>query len=86
MTSKETTSYVAHHLKIPRRPDQLFTEDALTLIHTTSRGHPRAVKNLSLQALAAAFATGKLKLCQNPSSSSVCSPVWAAVDDLRTRG
>lgn len=27
MTSAETTSYVAHHLKIAGRPDQLFTED-----------------------------------------------------------
>ncbi|MET7435355.1 MULTISPECIES: hypothetical protein [Streptomyces] len=59
MTSTDTTSYVTHHLKIAGRPDQLFTEDALTLIHTTSRGYPRAVNNLSLQALVAAFATGK---------------------------
>lgn len=59
MTSAETTSYVARHLKIAGRPDQLFAEDALTLIHTTSRGYPRSVNNLSLQALVAAFATGK---------------------------
>lgn len=59
MTSTETTSYVAHHLKIAGRPDQLFTEDPLTLIRATSRGYPRAVNNLSLQALVAAFATGK---------------------------
>jgi type II secretory pathway predicted ATPase ExeA len=59
MTSTETTSYVAHHLKLVGRPDQLFTEDALSLIHTTSRGYPRAVNNLALQALVAAFATGK---------------------------
>ncbi|UUU28592.1 hypothetical protein JIX56_01010 [Streptomyces sp. CA-210063] len=43
MTSKETTSQVAHHLKIAGCPDQLFTEDALTLIHTSSRGYVRAV-------------------------------------------
>ncbi|MFF3820598.1 hypothetical protein ACFYYD_29105 [Streptomyces bluensis] len=59
MTSSETASYVAHHLKIAGRADQLFTEDALTLIHTTSRGYPRGVNNHSLQALVAAFATGK---------------------------
>ncbi|MFF3967091.1 hypothetical protein ACFYZI_36725 [Streptomyces griseorubiginosus] len=58
-TSTETTSYAAHHLKIAGRPDQLFTEDALTLIHTTSRDYPRAVNNLALQALISAFATGK---------------------------
>ncbi|MEU4968969.1 hypothetical protein [Streptomyces smyrnaeus] len=59
MTSNETTSYVAHHLKIGGCPDQLFTEDALALVHITSRGYPRAVNNLALQALVAAFAAGK---------------------------
>ncbi|MFF3313748.1 ExeA family protein [Streptomyces sp. NPDC002952] len=59
MTSSETTSYITHHLKLVGRPDQLFTEDAVSLIHTTSRGYPRAVNNLSLQSLVAAFAAGK---------------------------
>lgn len=59
MTSQRRPSYVAHHLKIAGRPDHLFTEDDLTLIHITSRGYPRAVNNLSLHALVAAFATGK---------------------------
>lgn len=59
MTAAETTSYVAHHLNLVGRPDQLFTEDALNLIHTTARGYPRAVNNLALQSLVAAFASGK---------------------------
>ena len=59
MTTTETASYVGHHIKLVGRPDQLFTEDALALIHTTARGYPRAVNNLSLQALVAAFAAGK---------------------------
>lgn len=42
MTTAETTSYVNHHLNLAGRPDQLFTEDALNLIHTTSRGYPPA--------------------------------------------
>jgi hypothetical protein len=41
------------------RPDQIFTEDVLNLIHTTSRGYPRAVNNLALQSLVAAFAASK---------------------------
>ena len=49
MTAAETASYVAHHIKLVGRPDQLFTEDALNLIHTTARGYPRAVNNLSLK-------------------------------------
>jgi hypothetical protein len=36
MCSAETTSYIAHHLQLVGRPDQLFTEDALSLIHTTT--------------------------------------------------
>lgn len=75
MTSNETTSYVAHHLKIAGRPDQLFTEDALTLIHTTSRGYPRAVNNLVLQALVAALATGKNLVDEAAARASVSEVV-----------
>jgi hypothetical protein len=49
MTTAETASYIGHHMKLVGRPDQLFTEDAIGLIHTTARGYPRAVNNLSLQ-------------------------------------
>jgi len=35
------------------------SEDAAALIHQTSRGYPRAVNNLALQAQLAAFATNK---------------------------
>jgi type II secretory pathway predicted ATPase ExeA len=59
MTQAETASYIAHHVSLASRPDQLFTEDAMNLIHTTGRGYPRAVNNLALQSLVAAFAAGK---------------------------
>jgi type II secretory pathway predicted ATPase ExeA len=59
MTAAETASYIAHHVSLAGRPDQLFTEDAMNLIHTTGRGYPRAVNNLALQSLVAAFAAGK---------------------------
>ncbi|MGW6413344.1 ExeA family protein [Streptomyces vinaceus] len=74
MSSTETTSYIAHHLKLVGRPDQLFTEDALSLIHTTSRGFPRAVNNLALQSLVAAFATGK-NLVDDASARAAVSEV-----------
>lgn len=74
MTTAETTSYIAHHLKLAGRPDQLFTEDALTLIHTTARGYPRAVNNLALQALVATFATGK-NLVDEPAARSAVTEV-----------
>jgi hypothetical protein len=74
MTAGETSSYVAHHLKLAGRADKLFTEDALNLIHTTARGYPRAVNNLALQSLVAAFATGK-NLVDEPAARSAVTEV-----------
>lgn len=59
MTGEETTGYVKHHLKLAGRSDTLFSDDALTLTHQVSRGLPRAVNNLAVQALVAAYATDK---------------------------
>ncbi len=59
MTDTETASYLRHHLKLAGRDDTLFSDDAAGLIHQTSRGYPRAVNNLALQALVAAFAADK---------------------------
>jgi type II secretory pathway predicted ATPase ExeA len=59
MADKETASYLRHHLALAGRDDTLFSDDAVALVHQTSRGYPRAVNNLALQALVAAFATNK---------------------------
>jgi type II secretory pathway predicted ATPase ExeA len=59
MTTEETSSYLRHHLTLAGRSDTLFSDDSITLIHQTSRGYPRAVNNLALQALVAAFAHDK---------------------------
>jgi type II secretory pathway predicted ATPase ExeA len=59
MTSPETASYIGHHLKLAGRADPLFSNDATTLIHQTSRGYPRLINNLAVHALLAAFADGK---------------------------
>jgi type II secretory pathway predicted ATPase ExeA len=56
MTAAETASYLTHHIKLAGRAGALFTEDAATLIHTTARGYPRAVSNLAIAALVAAYA------------------------------
>jgi type II secretory pathway predicted ATPase ExeA len=56
MDAKETADYLAHHLKIAGRTDTLFSADAITLIHNASRGYPRAINNLAVNALTAAFA------------------------------
>jgi type II secretory pathway predicted ATPase ExeA len=75
MTSTETASYVNHHLNLVGRPDQIFTENALNLIHTTSRGYPRAVNNLALQSLVAAFAAGKNLVDEAAARSAVSEVV-----------
>jgi hypothetical protein len=39
MTRQETASYISHHLALAGRgSDTLFSDDAITLIHDTSRG------------------------------------------------
>ncbi len=57
MTAAETGDYIGHHAKIAGRADTLFSADAITLIHNASRGYPRAVNNLAVNALTAAFAS-----------------------------
>jgi type II secretory pathway predicted ATPase ExeA len=59
MTAEETAGYLRHHLRLAGRDDTLFSDDAAAAIHQTSRGYPRAVNNLAVQALIAAFADNK---------------------------
>ena len=59
MTAPETRDYLAHHLQLVGRSDPIFSDDAADLIHTTSRGLPRAVNNLGLQALVATYLANK---------------------------
>lgn len=59
MSAPETKSYLAHHLALAGRSDTLFSDDAIALIHQVGRGVPRAVNNLAVQALVAAYATNK---------------------------
>ena len=59
MTPEETTSYITHHLTLAGRSGPLFSDDATAMIHATSRGLPRAVNNLAIQALIAAYASRK---------------------------
>lgn len=56
---EETADYIGHHLTLAGRSDPLFSDDAIALIHQTSRGIPRAINNLAVQALIAAYAENK---------------------------
>jgi type II secretory pathway predicted ATPase ExeA len=71
MTSEETTSYLRHHLALAGRSDTLYSDDAASLIHQTSRGMPRAVNNLAVQALVAAFTTGKAIVDESSARAAV---------------
>ena len=70
MTAEQTGGYITHHLKLAGRSDPLFS-DAITLIHTTARGYPRAVNNLALQALVATFAANKTIVDEAASRTAV---------------
>ncbi|RSM45344.1 AAA family ATPase [Actinoplanes sp. ATCC 53533] len=71
MTADETSSYVGHHLKLAGRSDTLFSDDALALIHQVSRGLPRAINNLAIQALVAAYATNKTIVDESSARAAV---------------
>lgn len=58
MTPSDTADYLAHHLRLAGRADTLFSDDAVGRIHKASRGLPRAVNNLAVQVLIAAYAAG----------------------------
>ena len=59
MTPTETKSYLTHHLALAGRSDTLYSDDAIALIHQIGRGIPRAINNLAVQSLVAAYAAGK---------------------------
>ncbi len=71
MTAEETNSYLGHHLKLAGRSDSLFSDDATALIHQVSRGMPRAVNNLAIQALVAAYATNKAIVDESSARAAV---------------
>jgi type II secretory pathway predicted ATPase ExeA len=56
MSAADTTEYITHHCTVAGRADPLFSEDATAVIHNAARGYPRAINNLAVNALTAAFA------------------------------
>lgn len=55
----ETNGYITHHTRLAGRSDTIFSDDATALIHRTARGLPRAINNLAIAALTAAYTTSK---------------------------
>jgi type II secretory pathway predicted ATPase ExeA len=58
MNQSDTGDYLAHHLRLAGRSDTLFSDDAIGRIHKASRGLPRAINNLAVQAFIAAYTAG----------------------------
>jgi type II secretory pathway predicted ATPase ExeA len=71
MDLAETGDYIAHHLSLAGRTDRLFSDDAVALIHQVARGLPRAVNNLAVQALIAAYADHKNIVDENATRAAV---------------
>jgi len=59
MDPTETRTYINAHLTWAGRDQPLFTDDAINLITHAARGLPRAVNNLALSAMIAAYADQK---------------------------
>ena len=71
MSAPETKSYLTHHLALAGRSDTLFSDDAIALIHQVGRGVPRAVNNLAVQSLVAAYATNKAIVDESSARAAV---------------
>ncbi|MGH9211513.1 MAG: ExeA family protein [Acidimicrobiales bacterium] len=71
MTLAETGDYIGHHLDLAGRTDRLFSDDAVALIHQVARGLPRAVNNLAVQALIAAYADHKNIVDENATRAAI---------------
>ena len=67
----ETLAYLKHHLALAGRADPLFSDDAVALIHAHARGIPRAINNLAIQSLIAAYAEGKGIVDENATKAAV---------------
>ncbi len=71
MTREETASYISHHLSRAGRAATLFSDDAITLIHDTSRGLPRTTNNLAVSAIIAACAAGSAIVDQTAARTAI---------------
>ncbi len=71
LDAPETAAYIGHHLTLAGRSDTLFSDDAVALVHQVSRGLPRAINNLAVQSLVAAYAAGKAIVDESSARAAV---------------
>ena len=82
MTATETGDYISHHLKIAGRADTLFSTDAITLIHNASRGYPRAINNLAVNALTATFARNQTIVDEKAARTAISETGAESMKDM----
>lgn len=71
MSAEETADYLRHQTKLVGRDDALFSDDAANLLHQASRGLPRLLNNLAIQALVAAYADKKAVVDESSARAAV---------------
>jgi type II secretory pathway predicted ATPase ExeA len=72
MTRQETASYLSNTTSPwPAAPTPCSGDDAVVLIHQTSRGYPRMINNLASQALLAALIEGKAVVDESTTRTAV---------------
>jgi len=71
MTTRPIRQLPSRKFREAGRADTLFSDDALALVHQVSRGLPRAVNNLAVQSLVAAFATNKAIVDESSARAAV---------------
>ena len=71
----ETAKYIHHHLTLAGRADALFSDDAVSLIHSSSAGIPRKINNLCAQALIAGFIEKKAIIDESTVNRAVAETV-----------
>ena len=55
LSEKETGKYIRHQLKVAGTPLDVFSEEAITAIHSFSHGNPKKINTLCSQGMLAAF-------------------------------
>jgi len=55
LRENEVPSYILHHLRVAGLDKQIFTDEAMTMIHQYSKGIPRRINNICRYAIVAAM-------------------------------
>jgi type II secretory pathway predicted ATPase ExeA len=77
LTIPEADGYIRRHLEQAGRPDTIFSDDAVRVIHGHARGLPRAINRLAITALLAACATSKTIVDESSARTAIAEETAA---------